>query len=128
MKYVIVVMLSLLGHGLQADQRSEDPERSSAEVMMKEGRLMSVSLTLGNPIRIFVTGREEAKLDLSKMKLTVRRLHPYPQQELKVNKDGNFYTVVNRDLQSNALQEIEVTTSVYKASESFNFKINNRKP
>ncbi|WP_409479879.1 hypothetical protein [Pseudobdellovibrio sp. HCB154] len=128
MKYVIVLMLFLLGHGLQADQRSEDPERSSAEVMMKEGRLMSVSLTLGNPIRIFVTGREEAKLDLSKMKLTVRRLHPYPQQELKVNKDGNFYIVVNRDLQSNALQELEVTTSVYKASESFNFKINNQKP
>lgn len=128
MKYVIVLMLFLSSQTLYSDQRAEDPERSSAEVMMKEGRLMSVSLTLGNPIRIFVTGREEAKLDLSKMKLTVRRLQPYPAQELKVNKDGNFYTIVNRDLKNNAFQELEVTTSVYKASESFNFKINNQKP
>lgn len=128
MKYMVVLGLFLFANIIRADQHSEDPERSSVEVMMKEGRLMSVSLTLGNPIRIFVTGREEGKLDLSKMKLTVRRLQPYPPQELKVNRDGSFYTVVNRDLQNQPFQELEVTTSIYKTSESFNFRIKNQKP
>lgn len=126
----IPVLLSLLFFSslVFAGPATEDPERSSAETMMKQGRMMSVSLTLGNPLRIFVSGKEEGKLDLSKLKLTVRRLQPYPQQELKVNKDGNFYTVVNRDGSKTPFEEIEVTTSVHKTNETFNFKIENTKP
>lgn len=128
MKYAVFFGLVIWGNVILADQRSEDPLQSNVETMQKQGRLMTVSLTVGNPIRIFVTGREEAKLDLSKMKLTVRRLHPYPQQELKVNRDGSFYTVINREAETHPFRELEVTTSIYKTSETFKFKIDERKP
>lgn len=128
MKSAVFWGLLILARVIQADQRSEDPLQSSAETQQKQGRLMTVSVTLGNPVRIFVTGREELKLDLSKMKLTVRRLHPYPQQELKVNREGNFYTVINREAETHPFQELEVTTSIYKTSETFKFKMDEKKP
>lgn len=128
MKYAVFLGLVVMANAIQADQRSEDPLQSNIETMQKQGRLMTVSLTLGNPVRIFVTGREELKLDLAKMKVTVRRLQPYPPQELKVNNNGSFYTVVNKETETRPLEELEVTTSIYKTSETFNFKIEDKKP
>jgi hypothetical protein len=100
---------------------------SSFETQMQQGRLVTVSVTLGNPLKIFVSGKEEAKFNLNNLKLTVRRLDPYPGEELVFDKSGRYYTVPATQ-NGKTINELEVTTTIKGNTETFKFKLNNRKP
>lgn len=86
----------------------------------KEGQLVSVQVSRGNPIRIFIVGREEAKIDPNSMTVTVRRLKPYPAKTLSLDK-FNDYFVVSDVQEFKKSKEIEITTKVKGSEETFRF-------
>lgn len=88
----------------------------------KDGNLVTVQITKDNPVRIFVLGREEAKIDLSKLKITVRRLKPYPGKVLKINHLNNYYVVADK-LDFKQATDLEVTTHLNNQKETFNFQL-----
>jgi len=95
--------------------------------LRQEGQLFSIRLSPGKPLKIFVVGREEAKFDFSNMKLTVKRLKPYPSEELRVTKSGDYYTVAT-PLPPEQESQLEVTTQVKGKSEKFHFLLKQKKP
>ena len=99
---------------------AENPLQSQSDLLRQEGRLVSVQLTRGEPLKILVVGREEAKLDLSKMKLVVRRLQPFPEKNLRLEKQGENFLVLD-PVKGDA--DLEVTTELKGSTESFRFKV-----
>jgi hypothetical protein len=88
----------------------------------KEGQLVTVLITKARPMRIFVLGREEAKIDFAKFKITVRRAQPYPGKILKLNRFDNYYEVDD----SNSLKQVtdlEVTAQLNDKNETFHFDL-----
>lgn len=88
----------------------------------KEGQLVTLQISRGNPIRIFVVGKEEVKIDPSTMSLTVRRLNPYPAKLLSVDKFNNYFVVSDSE-EFKKSKEIEITTDVKGTAETFRFEI-----
>lgn len=123
MMYLKIVLVMLIALPVFADIHSEDREDYASKV--QAGKLVTVTLTLGNPLKLFVSGKEEARLDLSKMKLKVRRLSPYPGEELKVSRDGQFYTIQTSKVTPD---KIEVTATVNENRDTFQFDVKNIKP
>lgn len=89
----------------------------------KEGNLVTVQITKAQPLRIFVLGREEAKVDLSKLKITVRRIKPYPGKILKINQFNNYYTIAD-PAEIKKATDLEITTHFKNQDETFNFQLN----
>lgn len=104
-------------------QTSEfEPSILGPDQWRKEGQLVSIQISRGEPIRIFVVGREEAKVDLSTLSLTVRSLKPYPGKVLSVDKHGNYYVFADpKELKKS--KEIEVITRVKDKNETFRFEL-----
>lgn len=112
----------------QAQDMAEDVTGETfLQRQMQRGRLVTITLTLGNPVKIFITGKEEARLNLNNLKLKIRRLDPYPAEELRFNKMGNLYTVA-MPATSKDLNLLEVTATIKNESESFQFRLDNKKP
>lgn len=97
-------------------------DSASGYHLRQEGQLLTVSLTRGSPIRIFVAGKEEAKLDPSTLKVTVRRLKPYPGKVLTTDRLGNDFTVQNQEELTQA-SHLEVITQVKTKTEVFHFEL-----
>jgi len=103
------------------------PYREYQDEMRQEGQFLSVHLSKGNPIRIFVVGKEEAKIDFSKLKMTVRRLNPYPGSVLKTDRYENYFVVKDAlDFKKDA--EFEIDIEANQKVEKFNFKLKGRTP
>jgi len=126
MKLSIFLNVVLTGvWGYAQSTTSEELVQSKVDILRQQGSLFSVHIVSGEPLKIFVVGREEAKLDLTNMKLLVRRLQPYPEKTLTIKKSGDHYTI-SEPLQENA--ELEVVPKVKGQSETFKFKIKAQKP
>lgn len=119
MSLLFASLLSLLA---LAQNFSDTPDRSNSKIMLQEGQLISIRLVLGEPIRIFVVGREEAKLNFSDLTVTVRRLKPYPGKTLSVDRFNNYFTV-SEPIDLNKPTDLEVTTKVKGKTETLRFKI-----
>lgn len=120
-----ILFLFFISQLTSAQGPFEDPSRPGQGVFRQEGQLASVRIVIGEPIRIFVTGREEAKLDLTDVKLTVRRLKPYPEKVLTVSKTNDSY-VVSDAVEFDKATHLEVTTNIKNKSEKLNFKIDKK--
>lgn len=103
----------------QTQDRLANPQE---EILQKEGSLISVKIVVGEPLRLYITGKEQAKINLTDLKLTVRRVLPKPRQELTLNRlESHFEIPVKLDPgQSN---DFEVTAEVQKKTEKLVFKI-----
>lgn len=99
--------------------------RAESDSIRQQGQLVSIQLILGEPVRIFVVGREEAKIDLNDLSLTVRRLKPYPGKILSVDRYDNYFAI-SEPVDLKKLTVLEVTTRVKNKSEALQFKIENR--
>lgn len=103
------------------------PFHEYQEEMRQEGQVLSVHLSMGSPIRIFIVGREEAKIDLSKLELTVRRMNPYPGKVLKLDRYDNYFVVNDADPFTKNTT-LELNAKVNNKVEKFKFKIKNKIP
>ena len=102
-------------------------EPSISDPWRKEGQLVTIQISQGNPIRIFVVGREEAKIDLSNLALTVRRIKPYPGKILSVDRNNNYFVVTDAK-EFKKSKEIEVVTKIKDKEETFRFELKQRTP
>lgn len=119
--FIIAILLPLVASG---QSFVDDPNHPNSTVMRRQGQLVSVEVVVGEPLRIYVVGREEAKLDFSNLTLTVRRLKPYPGKVLSLDKFNNYFTV-SEPVDLKKPMDLEVTTKVKGKSETLNFKIDN---
>ncbi len=105
----------------------DDPSRPGLSALRKEGQLFSLRLAPGEPMRIYVVGREEASFDFSKLSLNVRRLRPSPEKSLNLKKEAGFYTL-DTDVPSKSDSELEVTTLLNDKKEVFHFQLKTKAP
>jgi len=108
-----------------AQTPAQDPSNLRQNTLNSQGQLLSLRLERGQPMRIFVVGKEEAKVDLSNLSITVRRLKPYPAKELSTDRYNNTFTVV-APADSKEPMELEVTTKVNSSSETFRFSLDKK--
>lgn len=119
MKKFFMVLLLAVGAGAIADVHSP---YTSAEQFSRDGRDVKITLLFGNPIKIFVSGKEKLRFDTSKLKVEFRPKVGGAWQELKINEAGNYYAVESTDADSTS-KSMEVKTTVKnKKSEVFKFK------
>lgn len=134
-KYVLVtvgfaVLTSLiLSHVSRSVAEDSGPMTSveRPDKLRKEGRLISVHISMGNPIRIFVVGKEEAQIDVSKLNLVVKRLKPYPGKVLSVDRFDHYF-VVNNPEEFKDATHLEITADVKGKKETLNFNLNKPLP
>lgn len=116
--FILFASLSAAAHHLNP---LDDSART--KTLRQQGQLVTVVLTVGDPIRFFVVGREEAQFDLNALKLTVRRLNPYPGKILTVNKEEGYYVIPDASAKTLKPYELEVTTTLNNKVETHLFKI-----
>lgn len=101
--------------------------QDTIETLNQQGELFSVRISKGNPVRIFVVGREQAKFDLSKLSLTVRRIKPYPGKILTVNRFNDYFEV-NDTKDFKDTTDLEIMTKIENKNEVFKFKLDKYVP
>jgi hypothetical protein len=80
------------------------PPKTDFEVIREQGSLLSVKLVPGQPIKIFIVGREEAEIDLSKtnwaadvdlanLSVSFKQTNPNPGKILRIKRFENHYIV-----------------------------------
>ena len=115
--FLILFFLNLV------NAQGNDMSRPDLNSLQQNGNLLSIRITPGRPIKLFVVGKEEAKVDLSQLKLTVRRLSPYPAEELAVQRTGEYYTLKSGPSTKRS-QKLEVRTQLGEhLEEVFQFQL-----
>lgn len=127
----------VLAHGLAwmlllsvdvSAQSIDDPLRpDNSSVLKQQGKLFTIQIVPGEPIRFFVVGKEEAKLDLSKLAVTVRRVEPYPGKILSLDRQNDYFVSENSSELKDATA-IEVTAKIKAKAETIRFQLDNKKP
>lgn len=97
-------------------------ELGKETVLSNQGGLVNLRISTSGPMKIYVVGREEARFDFSKMKLKVRRLEPYPAQDLQVDQKTGYF-VLKPSLKELEGAQLEVTTEVGEQTEVFKLKL-----
>lgn len=95
------------------------------EMIMQQGQIFTIQLTQKEPIKFYVLGREEARLNPKTLQVKVRRITPYPARDLPIRFEGDYYYIPQEPADS-PLHEIEITTSTKQNTETF--KIELKKP
>lgn len=96
---------------------------TSAEQLQREGRYVNVTVQMGNPLKIFVAGKERARLSPGDMKMEIKTLDRSNWEELKLNKYGNYYSAtVESERAPGGVLEVR-TTLKDKKQESFKFNL-----
>ena len=115
--FFLLILLLSLGGTLQAG--TVDTE---AEVLVQKGRYVTVTVMPGNPVKIFVAGKERAQIDMDDLTLEAS----YGQEKLRLSKSGDYY-VVDKPAQpmiGPQVMEVRTTSKKKKNSENFKFNIN----
>lgn len=108
-------------------QGLDSPQSQSPQTFRQQGRLFTIELVWGEPLRFFVAGKEEGKLDLAEVKMTVRRLKPYPGREMKLSlENGAFTTAVAQDLKDATVLEVKAQSKT--KTDKVRFELNPPKP
>jgi hypothetical protein len=108
-----------------AQSMPNDPSHADLAALKQDGKLVSIQIVPHGPLKIFVVGREEARLDLADLKLTVRQLSPGPQRLLSTMREADHFTLSD-EIYGDKPANLEVTTKTHGKSEIFHFTINNQ--
>jgi hypothetical protein len=111
---------------LSAQSTVTSPDPRQAEIVKQKGNLFSLEFVHGEPSRLYVVGKEEAKLDLSKMKITVRRVKPYPGKVLSTDLNHDHF-VISEPIDSEKPTVLEVTTKVKDKTETIHLNLDVKK-
>jgi hypothetical protein len=110
-----------------------DSAKSDINVISQQGSLFSLKVVKGQPIKIFVLGREEAEVDLSSLKfdadvnfadlsVSIRQVNPKPGRILKIKRLKKHFEI-DEPLLFNHDLELEVDASVKDKKETFKVKV-----
>lgn len=129
MQFIFAILFLALPSTLSLAQTYDLAQPLTAnEQWRQEGQLVSVQISKGSPIRIFVVGREEIKIDPSTVDLTVRRIKPYPGKILNVDRSNNYFVISNPS-EFRKTTELEIVTHVKdRKDEIFRFKLKQELP
>lgn len=121
MKWFMCIIVS----GFAFAQTEPQDGREAVGPWRQQGNLVSIEIARGQPLRFFVVGREEAKVDLADVTLTVRRLKPYSARVLTAKRSGDHF-VVSEPIELNQETDLEVTAAVKNRVDVLKFKIPKR--
>lgn len=127
MKLFSVIIAILCLASFANGQYAGEPSDPQSEILKREGKILSINLTKGQPLRIFILGKEEAKFDVKDFELTVRRIKPYPAKKLQVDSQGNYF-VVDELTQNAEEREVEIKARLKEKTETIRLKIPAKKP
>lgn len=117
-----ILALSILNDDLNQFQVSAKPvTQDNIDQLKKEGQFFTIRISAGEPVRIYVLGKEEGKFDPSKLSLTIRRLKPYPGKDLAVDRFDNYFLVYDSK-EFKKSTDLEITTKMQDTDEVFKFK------
>jgi hypothetical protein len=108
-------------------------QKTDFEVIREQGSLFSLKFVPGQPIKIYIVGREEAELDLSKAKfaaevdlsnlsVSVKQTNPNPGKILKIKRFENHY-IVDDPLQLTNGMELRLQIKDKKDKQPHSFKV-----
>ncbi len=106
--------------GLNSNWNQSDPYR-------QVGKLATVRLVLGEPLRIYIAGHEQAAVNLKDFSIQVRNASLAPGRALKIDRHGDYFTMAE-PLDLSGASILEVTTKLNNQSETLKFTIPNKKP
>lgn len=108
-----------------AKQAEADPVRPELNQLRQEGCLVTVEvIPIQKTIRLLIVGREEVKLSMTDLKLTVRSLSPVQSEFVTFKQDGNFYTP-SEPFNIENVKDIEVKAESGFKSETLQFNLSN---
>ena len=111
---------------LASAQGPQDPSRPDLNTLSQQGQLLNVRMSLGQPIKIFIVGKEEARIDLKDLNVRIRRLNPYPARDLVLSREGDYF-VLGDEIAPDQETKIEVRAGLKgKKQEKFLFKFDGR--
>ena len=113
--------------------QSNVSQKTDFEVIREQGSLFSLKFVPGQPIKIYIVGREEAELDLSKAKfaaevdlsnlsVSVKQPNPHPGKILKIKRFENHY-IVDDPLQLTNGMELRLQIKDKKDKQPHSFKV-----
>jgi hypothetical protein len=118
-----ILFIQIMIFSLNLRGESQSPY-TSEERFVREGRYVTVTLLMGDPIKIFVSGKEALRLSRANLKIEFRSKNERGWNELKLNSSGNYYEIESRGAPQESGPALEVKTTLKnKKSEVFNFKI-----
>ncbi|MGE0762481.1 MAG: hypothetical protein AB7N80_04310 [Bdellovibrionales bacterium] len=125
-KRLLIGCMLVTGTALAQDPQ-QDPSRPDLNTLSRQGQLLNVRLSLGQPIKIFIVGKEEARIDLNELNVQIRRLNPYPAQDLVLSREGDYF-VLGDQIAPDQDTRIEVRAGLKgKSVEKFLFKLDGKR-
>ena len=122
-----ILVIILGGMPIFAQNSSADDVKGIKNQWRREGKLFTLVVSKDNPIRIFVEGREEVKIDLSKFKITVRMMDPYPGKVLKLSQIDDYFVVAD-PVKFKKATELEIKTHFKDKDETFHVELKQSLP
>lgn len=120
MKLLILVFLVCV------QSQANNWNSQSTDEFIQHGDLVSVRIVFGEPIRLFVVGKEEAKFNLADLSVTVRRLKPYPAQIFSTSREGDHFIISNSE-ELKKTTDLQITTKFKNKSETLKVNINQKR-
>lgn len=126
-------MLKCLFFSLVILAQTNGLPKTDFEVIREQGSLFSLKLVPGQPLKIYILGREEAEVDLSKAKfaaevdlsnlsVSVKQTNPNPGKILKIKRFENHY-IVDDPLQLTNGMELHLQIKDKKDKQPHSFKV-----
>lgn len=126
-------MLKCLFFSLVILAQTNGLPKTDFEVIREQGNLFSLKLVPGQPLKIYILGREEAEVDLSKAKfaaevdlsnlsVSVKQTTPNPGKILKIKRFENHY-IVDDPLQLTNGMELHLQIKDKKDKQPHSFKV-----
>lgn len=123
---------------LFSNAQSGAPNLSDVETISRQGNLFSIQIVKGEPIRIYVVGKERAQLDLSTiavdlsldpsdMSVAVKPKKVKSSRLLKLTQQNNYFIMEN-PADGDRVYKLEVKSKSDGKTETFNFKLKNKLP
>lgn len=96
--------------------------------LQREGQLISIQVSRGRPVRVFVVGKEEANFDISKLKLSIKRLDKNGEKAhvLQRTKEGYYTSTDSFTLEKNESFQIDAYLKEKEEKFIFDSKIHNK--
>jgi hypothetical protein len=102
-------------------QYSGEPSDPQSNILRQEGKLVTISIVRGEPIKIFVLGKKGAEFSFRSIELEVEKISPQ-RKVLNVERMENYF-VIKEPLEVNRSTNIEIKARVNNKEEKMLFKI-----